>query len=232
MNLYSTETLCKLWFLQSLTCLSLSVWSCSVFMWWSSVLKFAQTLRLPLCSRGSLDGTFPKGPGMCWPGAVTIRMELFGCCKAQHHCKHKGWEQPVSPAFLSLLLLLIHRQYGEGEITIIWIQMGGEREKIKKEELKREDLWKQNIILQFKLICGPAWFRSVSFAMLGFASLPRPTRTNKLGPRRVVLFSLNTKQRYVKWISVHLILAKWGCQMFVPPTCLSILYQEENVPRV
>lgn len=109
-------------------------------MWWTSVLKFAQTLKLPACSRDSLGSILPKRPGMCWPRAVSvaISMELFGCCKARHRSRHKGWEQPVSPAFLSLPLLFTHRQHdGEGGINLIWMQMGGEREKMKKEKLKR-----------------------------------------------------------------------------------------------
>lgn len=106
-----------------------------------------QTLKLAACLRGSWGRTLPREPGTHWPGpvGVVIQMGLFGCCKAQYGSRHKGWEPPVLPAFLSLLLLLTYRQHdGGGGIRQIWKQMGGEREKIKKEKLKKRDLWKNN----------------------------------------------------------------------------------------
>lgn len=73
---------------------------------------------------------------------------------------------------------------------------------------------------------------SLSHEIVFPVSILRSMNINKWGKTEVELFHLEKDQWYVKWLSVYLILAKRGCQMFVSLTCLSILYHQGDVPWV
>lgn len=95
--------------------------------------------------------------------------------------------------------------FPDGEITSVWLQGREGR-----------DLFPPFLTLSWNLFS---------------VSVLRSMNINKWGKAEVELFHLEKDQWYVKWFSVHLILPKWGCQLFVSLTCLSILHRQGGIPE-